>query len=231
MTIAILAQLLDEKDQNVGACIVCNDSLHVISLGHCKASIHAELNALLNAKLSRGVDLKKCSLYTTDPPCLPCTVAVLKAGVRVVVYGDRDKQGLRKDVHHLVYREKACFKRYECYIRINDDEKKFAIDLCNSTISFKKVEKSLVADEVEEPKPQTSTGREIPYCTDYFMAMAFLSATRSKDRKHYIGGCLVSPYPHHVVSLGYNTVPDGRDFTDDNVDWSPPYQKKYSRPQ
>ena len=74
------------------------------------ASIHAELNALLNAKLCRGVDLKKCSLYTTDPPCLACTVAILKAGLRVMVYGDRDKQGLTKDVHHLVYREKACFK-------------------------------------------------------------------------------------------------------------------------
>ena len=39
----------------------------------------------------------------------------------------------------------------------------------------------------------------------------------------------MSPYPHHVVSLGYNTVPDGRDFSDNNVDWNPPNQKKYSR--
>ena len=44
-----------------------------------------------------------------------------------------------------------------------------------------------------------------------------------------IGGCLVFPYPHHVVAMGYNTVPDGRDFTGASVDWNPPNQKKYSK--
>ncbi|CAI8026606.1 hypothetical protein GBAR_LOCUS15272, partial [Geodia barretti] len=29
------------------------------------------------------------------------------------------------------------------------------------------------------------SSREMPYFTDYFMAMAFLSSTRSKDKKHY----------------------------------------------
>ena len=38
----------------------------------------------------------------------------------------------------------------------------------------------------------------------------------------------MSPYPHRLVAMGYNTVPDGRGFTDDNVDWDPPYQRKYS---
>ena len=39
----------------------------------------------------------------------------------------------------------------------------------------------------------------------------------------------MSPYPHHVVAMGYDTVPDGRDFTGASVDWSPPNQKKYSK--
>ena len=47
------------------------------------------LDAILNAKGYR-VDLTRCSLYTTHPPCLNCTQAILQAGIRVVVYGDWD---------------------------------------------------------------------------------------------------------------------------------------------
>ena len=39
----------------------------------------------------------------------------------------------------------------------------------------------------------------------------------------------MSPYPHHMVAMGYNTVPDGRDFTGASVDWNPQNQKKYSK--
>ena len=76
------------------------------------AKSHAELKALLNAKDSR-VDLTKCSLYTTKPPCFDCTQAILNAGIRVVVYG---KEGLEEDVEDLVYKAKACFKYYYCHM-------------------------------------------------------------------------------------------------------------------
>ena len=79
------------------------------------AKSHAELKALLNAKDSR-VDLTKCSLYTTKPPCFDCTQAILNAGIRVVVYGDVGKKGLKKDVEDLVYKAKACFKYYYCHM-------------------------------------------------------------------------------------------------------------------
>ena len=68
--------------------------------------IHAELSALLNAKVS-GVDLTKCSLYTTKSPCLYCTQAILDAGIRVVVYGNGV---LETGVYDLIYEAKACFK-------------------------------------------------------------------------------------------------------------------------
>ena len=132
------------------------------------------LDAILNAKGYR-VDLTRCSLYTTHPPCLHCTQAILQAGIRVVVYGDWDIVGLTGHIYDLVYQAKACFKygyynlckhiliitifvsrKYKCYIRTNDDEKKSAIDLCNSAISFKSVEEHLCTAETksaEEPKP------------------------------------------------------------------------------
>ena len=122
------------------------------------------------------MDLTRCSLYTTHPPCLHCTQAILQAGIRVVVYGDWDNVGLTGHVHDLVYQAKACFKygyynlckhilintififrKYECYIQTNDDEKKFAIDLCNSAISFRRVEEplrtSVETQPAVEPKP------------------------------------------------------------------------------
>jgi deoxycytidylate deaminase len=114
MTAAILSK---SEDDFTGACIVSNDSLHVISLGYCKeeAQPHAELKALLNAKDSR-VDLTKCSLYTTKPPCFDCTQAILNAGIRVVVYGDIGEEGLKDDVKELVCKAKACFKYYYCHM-------------------------------------------------------------------------------------------------------------------
>ena len=111
----------------VGACIACNNSLQVVSLGYYKGrgkiseicdilkcfstteKVHTVLSALLSAKGSR-VNLTKCSLYTTKPPYLDCTQAILQTGIRVVVYGDVEEQGLDKDVYDLVYQAKACFK-------------------------------------------------------------------------------------------------------------------------
>ena len=70
----------------------------------------AELCALHNAKKRSRVDLTKCSLYTTEHPCLKCTVAILKAGIRIVVYGDVQNKHLEDDIERKVYQAKACFK-------------------------------------------------------------------------------------------------------------------------
>ena len=49
------------------------------------------------------------------------------------------------------------FRNYECYIQTNDDKNKFAIDLCNSAISFRRVEEplrsSVETQPAVEPKP------------------------------------------------------------------------------
>ena len=46
------------------------------------------------------------------------------------------------------------FRNYECYIQTNDDKNKFAIDLCNSAISFRRVEEPLrTSVKAVEPKP------------------------------------------------------------------------------
>ncbi|CAI0446475.1 unnamed protein product, partial [Linum tenue] len=52
---------------------------------------------------------------------------------------------------------------------------------------------------------------------DYFMAIAFLSAERSKDPNRQVGACLVSPNGV-ILGIGYNGFPRG--CSDDKLPWA-----------
>lgn len=51
-----------------------------------KHVVHAELNALLNA---RG-GVQGCTLYTTLEPCTDCAKAIIQSGIRRIVLPDRE---------------------------------------------------------------------------------------------------------------------------------------------
>lgn len=51
---------------------------------------------------------------------------------------------------------------------------------------------------------------------DYFMALAFLTAQRSKDPNTTVGACIVNSR-RHIVGLGYNGFPAG--CSDDDLPW------------
>jgi dCMP deaminase len=51
---------------------------------------------------------------------------------------------------------------------------------------------------------------------DYFMAMAFLTAQRSKDPNTQVGACIVDA-DHRIVGLGYNGFPHG--CSDGSLPW------------
>ena len=51
---------------------------------------------------------------------------------------------------------------------------------------------------------------------EYFMAVAKLSAMRSKDPSTQVGACIVSDN-NRILSIGYNGAPNG--FHDDNFPW------------
>lgn len=53
--------------------------------GHCAASVHAEINAVIKAARSGG-RTDGATLYTTASPCRSCMGALINAGVRRVVY-------------------------------------------------------------------------------------------------------------------------------------------------
>lgn len=52
---------------------------------------------------------------------------------------------------------------------------------------------------------------------EYFMAVAKLSAMRSKDPSTQVGACIVSS-DNRILSIGYNGAPNG--FDDDKFPWS-----------
>lgn len=55
--------------------------------GHCVRTIHAEVNAIVQAAL-HGVGTQGATLYCTDFPCLNCTKMLIGAGIVRVVYRD-----------------------------------------------------------------------------------------------------------------------------------------------
>ncbi|MDY3118170.1 MAG: cytidine/deoxycytidylate deaminase family protein [Peptoniphilus sp.] len=63
----------------------CDDVGHTMRDGHCIATIHAEMNALLYCA-KEGIPTKDTVCYVTHFPCLNCTKALIQAGIREVIY-------------------------------------------------------------------------------------------------------------------------------------------------
>ena len=114
MGVAILSSYRS-KDPNtkVGACIVNPNTKRVISMGYngmpngCSDSdfpwtktsdnesetkypyvVHAELNAILNAKTS----VDGCYMYVTLSPCSECMKAIIQSGIKKIIYKDEYKK-------------------------------------------------------------------------------------------------------------------------------------------
>lgn len=63
----------------------CDDVGHTMRDGHCIATIHAEMNALLYCA-KEGISVKDCSAYVTHFPCLNCTKALIQAGIKKIYF-------------------------------------------------------------------------------------------------------------------------------------------------
>lgn len=70
----------------------CDDVGHTMRDGHCIATIHAEMNAILYCA-KEGISLKGTICYVTHFPCLNCTKALIQAGISKIYY----KEGYRID--------------------------------------------------------------------------------------------------------------------------------------
>ena len=63
----------------------CDDIGHTMRDGHCIATIHAEMNALLYCA-KEGISVNGCKAYVTHFPCLNCTKSLIQAGIKHIYY-------------------------------------------------------------------------------------------------------------------------------------------------
>ncbi|MGQ9832829.1 MAG: deoxycytidylate deaminase [Candidatus Villigracilaceae bacterium] len=63
----------------------CDEVGHLMVDGHCVRTIHAEMNAIIQAAL-HGVSTRGATCYVTHFPCLNCTKALINAGIVRLVY-------------------------------------------------------------------------------------------------------------------------------------------------
>ena len=63
----------------------CSEVGHTMRDGHCIATIHAEMNALLYCA-KEGIPVKGCTAYVTHSPCLNCSKALIQAGIEKIYY-------------------------------------------------------------------------------------------------------------------------------------------------
>ena len=63
----------------------CDEAGHTMRDGHCIATIHAEMNALLYCA-KEGIKTKGAICYVTHFPCLNCTKALIQAGIKKIYY-------------------------------------------------------------------------------------------------------------------------------------------------
>ncbi|MDO4662392.1 MAG: deaminase [Tissierellia bacterium] len=63
----------------------CDEVGHTMRDGHCIATIHAEMNALLYCA-KEGIKVDGCECYVTHFPCLNCTKSLIQAGISKIHY-------------------------------------------------------------------------------------------------------------------------------------------------
>ncbi|MFM1514680.1 cytidine/deoxycytidylate deaminase family protein [Helcococcus ovis] len=79
----------------------CDEVGHVMREGHCIATIHAEMNALLYCA-KEGISVKNTTCYVTHFPCLNCTKSLIQAGIIKIYY----RHGYRMDEYAIELLEK-----------------------------------------------------------------------------------------------------------------------------
>jgi dCMP deaminase len=78
----------------------CDEVGHMMDDGHCVATIHAEMNAIIQAARN-GVRLEGASIYITASPCWSCFKALANAGILRICYGEfyRDERSFQVAAH------------------------------------------------------------------------------------------------------------------------------------
>ena len=69
----------------------CDEIGHDMEDGHCVRTVHAEMNAIVQAA-KNGVAIDGATLYTTASPCWICYKLIANAGIKAIVYGEHYRE-------------------------------------------------------------------------------------------------------------------------------------------
>ena len=78
-------QLAEGYNGSISKHLHCDEVGHLMHNGHCVRTVHAEMNALLNA-MKKGVSVQGSTAYVTHRPCPECTKHLNQAGVAEIIY-------------------------------------------------------------------------------------------------------------------------------------------------
>jgi dCMP deaminase len=65
----------------------CTDVGHLMEDGHCVATLHAEVNAIIQAA-KNGVAIDGSTIYVTASPCWSCFKTIANSGILRILYGE-----------------------------------------------------------------------------------------------------------------------------------------------
>ncbi|GFO11579.1 deoxycytidylate deaminase [Plakobranchus ocellatus] len=193
---------------------------------------HAELNAVLNKNCA---DVKDCIIYVALFPCNLCAQIIIQSGIsEVVYYSDRfPERSESKAAKHLLDMAGVSYRRLvpkQSQVEINfgviDGVTKttpipFSDELsCTPSQPLENTSCNLECHSDEKEHNLSASARKRSNYLEweeYFMAMAFLSAQRSKDPRTQVGACIVNG-EKKIVGIGYNGMPIG--CSDDVMPWN-----------
>ncbi|XP_068226632.1 uncharacterized protein [Palaemon carinicauda] len=183
---------------------------------------HAEMNAIMN---KNSTDLAGCTIYVALFPCNECAKLIIQAGIKEVVFlSDKHvhkpktaASKLMMEVAGVSYRQYTpAKKKIEVdFMMNNGPSENYVVNIeASSQSNTLNCEDSFM---LSNRKRDINKKRE-DYLAwgEYFMALATLSALRSKDPSTQVGACIVND-ANKIVGIGYNGMPRG--CSDDDLPW------------
>lgn len=229
MAVAFLTAMRSKDPATqVGACIV-NQDKKIVGIGYngmpsgCKDDelpwakessdplytkymyvCHAELNAIMNKNSS---DLKGCKIYVALFPCNECAKLVIQAGIREVIYFSDKHSHKPETIASKLLMDLSGVK----YRKHNPSQQQIKLDFKTIDKNWSTVSENgfkTITSPTEHCRDINKARLDYLAWGEYFMAMAFLSALRSKDPSTQVGACIVNK-KNKIVGIGYNGMPLG----------------------
>ena len=185
--------------------------------------VHAEVNAILN-KCSENV--RNCRIFVPYFPCNECAKMIIQAGITHVIYrseGPEDHVGLRASrilftmagitTRKYIPGQESTLVTFPQSIitHVNANEQPAPVDSqrpIHADNREETIRTMLWKEAMFTSSLPYNQKKRLDYLTwdDYFMAVAILSAQRSKDPNTQVGACLVDSN-RCIVGIGYNGFP------------------------